>query len=267
LILHDITQQKNVEKMRADFVANASHELKTPLTAIRGFVETLASGTVSEPETASQFLGIIQKHVERLTRLVDDLLTLSDIELGREKLECSSLSPESIAKGVEQFFLKTVESAGIALDFIVAPNTGTIRADKDKLTQILLNLLDNAIKYTTRGGRVTIHCSKIQVTPETRGGFDYPSLDGNPLVPESGSGWTRSFAQFKITDTGEGIPQNSIPRLMERFYRVDNARSRERGGTGLGLSIVKHILIAHVGSIRIESELGKGTTVRFVIPS
>jgi two-component system phosphate regulon sensor histidine kinase PhoR len=267
IILHDITQQKNIERMRADFVANASHELKTPLTAIRGFVETMADGKVDDPDTAKQFLGVIQKHVERLTRLVDDLLTLSDIELGKEKLEYSEFAPESVMHGVEQFFQKTAHTAGISVSRNVAPDAGILKADRDKLTQILLNLVDNAIKYTPRGGGVELKCRRFSVSPETSAAFAYPSLDGNPLLPETGAGWSREFVEFCVSDTGEGIPEKSIPRLMERFYRVDNARSRERGGTGLGLSIVKHILIAHGGSIRIESALGRGTSISFIIPS
>ncbi|MBI3580588.1 MAG: PAS domain-containing protein [Nitrospinae bacterium] len=267
LILHDITQQKKIERMRADFVANASHELKTPLTAISGFVETLVDGSVADPETAGQFLAIIQKHVERLSRLVDDLLTLSDMELGREKLEYSEMTPESVINGVEQFFLKTAQNTGISISREVAPDVGVLRADRDKLTQILLNLVDNAIKYTPRGGSVALKCRRVSVSPGTVAAFAYPSLDGNPILPETGEGWRRDFVEFCVADTGEGIPEKSLPRLMERFYRVDNARSRERGGTGLGLSIVKHILISHGGSIRIESELGRGTAISFIIPA
>lgn len=266
LVLHDITQQKKIEQMRADFVANASHELKTPLTAISGFVETMADGSVDDPETAKQFLAIIQKHVERLARLVDDLLTLSDIELGREKLDFAELNPEMVIKGVEQFFQNGAASAGITISRNIGPDFIALRADRDKLTQILINLVDNAIKYTPRGGRVEISCKRLDVTGENSGGFGYPSLDGNAILPETEDGWTKSFTEFCVSDTGEGIPQQSLPRLMERFYRVDNARSRERGGTGLGLAIVKHILIAHGGSIRIESELGRGTSIRFIIP-
>ena len=266
LVLHDITQQKKIEEMRVDFVANASHELKTPLTAIRGFVETMSDGAVDDPKTAKQFLAIIQKHTERLTRLVDDLLTLSNIELGKDKPELSTVAVESIIKSVEQVLQQSIENSGIKMTRHVDADAAAVDADRDRLVQVLLNLVDNAVKYTPRGGEVATRCRRLVFTRENAAQFDYPRLDGNPLLPETADGWSRAFIEFSVSDTGEGIPAQSIPRLMERFYRVDNARSRERGGTGLGLSIVKHLVIAHGGSIKIESEPGKGTCVRFIIP-
>lgn len=266
LMLHDVTQQKKLEEMRVDFVANASHELKTPLTAIRGFIETLNDGEEHGREESAQFMGIIERQAERLGRLIDDLLTLSDIELGKEKLEFTPLAPASVIKGAEQVVANSAAQRRVSLSHDVADDVGAVEADRDRLLQILLNLLDNAIKYTPPGGRVETRCRKLVVDGGSAGSFGYPSLDGNPLLPEADGPWRREFAEFAVSDTGEGIPASSLPRLMERFYRVDKARSRERGGTGLGLSIVKHIVIAHQGSIRIESEMGKGTTVFFVIP-
>lgn len=266
LMIYDVTQQKKLEEMRVDFVANASHELRTPLTAISGYVETMADGAVDEPETARHMLGIIQRQTGRLGRLIDDLLALSNIELEKEKFEFLPVSAEPLIKGAAQMFAQAAANQGVTLDWTVEDGTMPFEADKDRLMQVFVNLLDNAIKYTPSGGRVTARCRTLTVDRLTASTFDYPSLDGNPLLPETEEDWTRHFVEWFVTDTGEGIPAPAIPRLMERFYRVDRDRSRERGGTGLGLSIVKHIIIAHRGSIKVESEPGKGTTIRFVIP-
>ncbi len=266
LMIYDVTQQKLLEEMRVDFVANASHELRTPLTAISGYVETMADGAVDEPETARHMLGIIQRQTGRLGRLIDDLLALSNIELEKEKFEFLPVQAEPLIKGAAQVFAQAAANQGVTLDWTVEEGTAPFEADKDRLMQVFVNLLDNAIKYTPAGGRVTARCRTLTVGRHNAASFDYPSLDGNPLLPETEGEWSRAFVEWSVTDTGEGIPAHAIPRLMERFYRVDRDRSRERGGTGLGLSIVKHIIIAHRGGIRIESEPGKGTTVRFVIP-
>lgn len=266
LMIYDVTQQKKLEEMRVDFVANASHELRTPLTAISGYVETMADGAVDEPETARHMLGIIQRQTGRLGRLIDDLLALSNIELEKEKFEFLPVQPEPLIKNAAQMFAQAAANQGVTLDWTVEDGTGPFEADKDRLMQIFINLLDNAIKYTRAGGKVTARCRTLTVDRHSAAAFDYPPLDGNPLLPETDEEWSRRFVEWFVTDTGEGIPAHAIPRLMERFYRVDHDRSRERGGTGLGLSIVKHIIIAHRGSIKIESEPGKGTTVRFVIP-
>ncbi len=266
LMIYDVTQQKKLEEMRVDFVANASHELRTPLTAISGYVETMADGAVDEPETARHMLGIIQRQTGRLGRLIDDLLALSNIELEKEKFEFLPVQAEPLIKNAAQMLAQAATNQGVTLDWTVEDGTAPFEADKDRLMQVFINLLDNAIKYTPAGGKVTARCRTLTVDRHTAAAFDYPSLDGNPLLPETEGDWNRHFVEWYVTDTGEGIPAHAIPRLMERFYRVDHDRSRERGGTGLGLSIVKHIIIAHRGGIKIESEPGKGTTVRFVIP-
>ncbi len=266
LMIYDVTGQKKLEEMRVDFVANASHELRTPLAAISGYVETMADGAVDEPETARHMLGIIQRQTARLGRLIDDLLALSNIELEKEKFEFLPMQAEPLIKNATQMFAQAAANQGVTLDWTVEDGMAPFEADKDRLMQVFVNLLDNAIKYTPAGGKVTARCRLRTVDRHNAAAFDYPSLDGNPLLPETEGEWSRSFVEWFVTDTGEGIPAHAIPRLMERFYRVDHDRSRERGGTGLGLSIVKHIIIAHRGGIKIESEPGKGTTVRFVIP-
>ncbi|MBI5636995.1 MAG: PAS domain S-box protein [Nitrospinae bacterium] len=266
LMIYDVTQQKKLEEMRVDFVANASHELRTPLTAISGYVETMVDGAVDEPETARHMLGIIQRQTGRLGRLIDDLLALSNIELEKEKFEFLPMRAEPLIKNAAQMFAQAAANQGVTLDWTVEDGTAPFEADKDRLMQVFVNLLDNAIKYTPAGGKVTARCRTLTVDRHSAAAFDYPSLDGNPLLPETEEEWSRRFVEWFVTDTGEGIPAHAIPRLMERFFRVDRDRSRERGGTGLGLSIVKHIIIAHRGGIKVESEPGKGTTVRFVIP-
>lgn len=266
VVLRNVTQEKEVERLKAEFQSMVSHELRTPLTAISGYVETLADGAVDEPETARHMLGIIQRQTGRLGRLIDDLLALSNIELEKGKFEFLPLPAEPLIKGAAQMFAQAAANQGVTLDWIVEDGAMPFEADKDRLMQVFINLLDNAIKYTPAGGAVVTRCRMLSVDRHTAATFDYPSLDGNPLLPETDEDWSRHFVEWFITDTGEGIPAHAIPRLMERFYRVDRDRSRERGGTGLGLSIVKHIIIAHRGSIKVESEPGKGTTVRFVIP-
>jgi two-component system phosphate regulon sensor histidine kinase PhoR len=216
LVFHDVTEVKRFESMRSDFVANVSHELRTPLTAIRGYVETLLQAPPHNPQDSRQFLEIIDRHSERLSRLTEDLLILSDLESGKIQL---AIQPVEIAQ-------------------LIQPALPKVSGDADRLQQLLINLIDNAIKYTPAGGEVTIQATRL-VRP------DQPSR-----------------VEVAVSDTGAGIPEHDLPRLTERFYRVDKARSRELGGTGLGLAIVKHIVQAHKGELKIESAVGKGTTVR-----
>lgn len=235
ITLHDITRLKKLEEMRKDFVANVSHEIKTPLTAIKGFTETLIDGALNDKENALRFLNMIKNHSDRLNRLVDDLLALSRIELGDIKMNITEVDIDNV---VETVFLTLREKAlqkGLFLKKSIPSGIKTIKADRDKLIQILLNLVDNGIKFTEKG-EVTV-------------GVD--ELEGGQIL----------FVQ----DTGVGIPQNHIHRLGERFYRVDRARSRELGGTGLGLAIVKHLVHAHGWNMKIQSELNKGTRVNISI--
>ncbi len=235
--VRDVTRIKQLEKMRADFVANVTHEIKTPLTSILGFVETLRDGAIAEKETAEKFLDIIERHARRLNRLVEDLLTISDIELGETKFAFESVALGEIAESVLPIVQVKAKEKNIAIVKELPESLPDVRADRDRLIQVLLNVLDNAVKFTPSPG--TVHLSAA-------------SKDG--------------FVVVRIEDTGIGIPREEIPRLGERFYRTDKTRSRELGGTGLGLSIVKHIMMAHGGRMEIESQLGRGTVVSLYFP-
>jgi two-component system phosphate regulon sensor histidine kinase PhoR len=238
LVFHDMTRQKRLERMRTDFVANVTHEIRTPLTAILGFVETLQQGALDDREKALAFLRTIHLNAQRLNRLVDDLLTLSAIELGEARLH---LEKVDVSRGLEQALaVMTPQAAdkGVGIVRKLSGGLPPIRADRDRLMQILLNILDNAVKFTPAGGQITVAAATEE-----------PGL-----------------LTLRIADTGIGIPQGEIPRLGERFYRADKMRSRELGGTGLGLSIVKHLLQAHGGRMAIDSAPGSGTTVSLMFP-
>jgi two-component system, OmpR family, phosphate regulon sensor histidine kinase PhoR len=243
LVLHDVTELRRLEVIRRDFVANVSHELRTPLTAIKGYAETLLGSAGDDRETARRFLAVIDRHSERLGRLINDLLTLSDLELGRTPMRLNAVPVAAAVDDVLQIFADPVARAGVVVDSDVAPGLPPIHADGDRLRQVLINLVDNAIKYTPAGGRVLV-----------RG------------VPAAGTEHV-GMVEIAIEDSGIGIPAQDLPRLTERFFRVDKARSRELGGTGLGLAIVKHIVQAHGGSLAISSALGQGTTVRVFFPA
>jgi two-component system phosphate regulon sensor histidine kinase PhoR len=242
-VFHDITQLKTYETMRADFVANLTHEIRTPLSALYGYAETLEHG-VEDPETAKRFLGIIERQAKRLARLVDDLLSLSNLERGLAPLNLEEIVPRSILEDAAELMREQAERGGINLEIDSPAELPSMRADRDKMHQVFLNLIDNAIKYTPRGGRITLHARLAS----------HPGASGGPAV------------EMIVADTGEGIPASDIPRLTERFYRVDRARSRELGGTGLGLAIVKHIVQLHHGILSIESRVGEGTTVTVSLP-
>ncbi len=242
LVFHDITAIKRLETMRRDFVANVSHELRTPLTAIRGYAETLLSGALDDPVRARSFLGVIDRHSERLSRLIDDLLTLSDLELGKSPLKKEAVLLESLVDEVLEVLGEKAERGKVTFVKELPPGLPLLLGDSDRLQQVLINLADNAVKYTPPGGTVTV-AAQISSTA------DVPSVD------------------VSVTDTGGGIPTEELPRLTERFYRVDKARSRELGGTGLGLAIVKHIVQAHGGKLSIASTVNVGTSVRFSVPS
>jgi len=233
LVFHDVTRLKKLERMRVDFVANVTHEIKTPLTAILGFVETLQEGAIEDRETAKKFLSTIARHAGRLNRLVEDLLTISNIELGEMRFCFESVALSGVAQSVLHMIQMKAREKKIELTSAIPEDLPLISADRDRLSQILINVLDNAVKFTPEGGTVTLSAAQAA---------------GNEVV-------------VKIADTGIGVPRDEIPRLGERFYRVDKTRSRELGGTGLGLSIVKHLMTAHKGRIEIESLLGRGTTV------
>jgi len=251
LVFHDISEIRQLERIRRDFVANVSHELRTPLAAIGGYTETLLSGAMDDRERATRFLGIIERHSDRLGRLVDDLLTLSDLELGRTELRRAQQDASRIVNACFETLRAKAEAAGVALENGVARDLAPLHADADRLEQALLNLIDNAIKYTPSGGTVRVDAAPADVAEAPEGSVLHPS---------------EKYIELVVSDTGVGVPPEDLERLTERFYRVDKARSRELGGTGLGLAIVKHIVQAHGGWMRIESALHQGTTVRLALP-
>ncbi len=237
VVFHDVTRLKKLERVRVDFVANVTHEIRTPLTAILGYLETLRDGAISNPEEAQKFIDIILKHAERLNRLVEDLLTISKIELGEVKFHLENISLGCAVNNVLPLIAPKAKIKNIILDNLIPEKISQIRADKDRLSQIFINILDNAVKFTPEKGKVSIAAEE-----------------------------TKEYIVVTVSDTGIGIPREEIERLGERFYRVDRNRSRELGGTGLGLSIVKHLMIAHGGKMEIASQLGQGTKVSLFFP-
>ena len=242
LVLHDVTELRRLEVVRRDFVANVSHELRTPLTAIKGYAETLLGPPGDDRPTARRFLSVIDRHAERLGRLIDDLLTLSDLELGRTPLRLAAVDLVPVIDDVLAIFAERMKLAELAVTTRVEPGTPQVLADADRLQQVLINLVDNAMKYSPAGGRIAISAGP-------------------------GDGAHADMVEITVEDTGTGIPAEDLPRLTERFFRVEKARSRALGGTGLGLAIVKHIVQAHDGALAIDSTLGRGTTVRVLLPS
>ncbi len=237
VILHDITGMERLERIRKDFVANVSHEMRTPLTAIRGYAETLLSGALSDDQNNRRFIEIIQAHAIRLNNIASDLLILSDLESGRRDVEPG---PVSVEEAINTALL-TVEAEAVVrnVQLVRGPVADAIITGYAiRLEQALVNLLDNAIKFNKPGGEARIDASVL--------------ADGRVCI--------------SVSDTGRGIPSDDLPRIFERFYRVDKARSREVGGTGLGLSIVRHVVERMEGTIKVESRLGKGTTFTISFP-
>jgi two-component system phosphate regulon sensor histidine kinase PhoR len=238
LVLNDVTELRRLERVRSEFVANVSHELRTPLTCIKGYLETLLDGALEDSAHARRFLEVAGTHAERLDRLIDDLLELSNIESGRVTLVPVRLDLDEVVAGVAAMFERRTVQNRLTLVRTVRPGLA-VRADRDRLVQILVNLVDNAVKFTSEGGQIRIEAAL--------------GSDGR--------------VEITVRDTGVGIPSTDLPRITERFYRVDRTRSREVGGTGLGLAIVKHLVQAHGGELRIESALGSGTAVSFTLPA
>jgi two-component system phosphate regulon sensor histidine kinase PhoR len=237
LVFHDLTRLKQLERTREEFVANVSHELRTPLSLIKGYVETLLDGARNDPAIAERFLKIIERNTQRLDLLIQDLLTISALESGRMKL---NLQPVELRPLVEKIFSDLHAKAENKNVSLLNELPGfTARADGNRLDQVFANLVDNAIKYGRAEGRVTVGGNK---------------LDDGKL-------------EMFVRDDGPGIPPEALDRVFERFYRVDKARSRDQGGTGLGLSIVKHIVQAHGGEVWVKSEIGKGATFFFTLPT
>ena len=234
-VLHDQTDIERVEKTRRDFIANVSHELRTPLTSVQGYAETLLDSR-SLPENLREFVEIIRKNASRMSRLTEDLLVLARVESGEQNFNFQIAMPQELLEDAVQTFQEIAAGRGIELSMM---NTATsaVWVDRDAIHQVFANLIDNALKYGDQGGKVLV-----------------------------GACETEEGVQFYVRDFGGGIPSEHLPRLFERFYRVDKARSRESGGTGLGLAIAKHVVRAHSGNIRAESELNHGSTFYFHLP-
>jgi two-component system phosphate regulon sensor histidine kinase PhoR len=237
LVFHDITELRRLERIRQDFVANVSHELRTPLSSIKGYAETLYDGKVKDAKEQQEFLGIVYRESDRLAKLIDDLLDLSKIESGRMSLVLLPVDLGPLANRTRGVVEKLAREKSIKIDIEIPPDLPKTLADERRISQVLLNLLDNAIKYTPDGGSVKVSAFRKD-----------------------------DFVQVDVSDTGVGIPEPDLYRIFERFYRVDKGRSRELGGTGLGLSIVKHIVQAHGGQVWVKSEAGRGSTFSFTVP-
>jgi two-component system phosphate regulon sensor histidine kinase PhoR len=249
-VLRDLTETERVEKTRRDFIANVSHELRTPLTSIQGYAETLLDSTPDNVAPSREFLEIIRKNSARMSRLTEDLLTLARVESGETRFDVQSVSPAELLHDAEESFHEIARGHGVDLQIeglqiedSQIQNLPHVLADREAIHQVFANLIDNALKYgsksaTSSGGRIVL---------------------GARSVPHA--------VEFFVQDFGAGIAFEHLPRLFERFYRVDKARSRESGGTGLGLAIAKHIMLAHGGSIRAESELAHGSTFLFTLPT
>lgn len=238
LVFHDITELKKLEGVRQDFVANVSHELKTPLSNIKGYAETLLEGALDDKSSSRDFTGIIYRESDRLAKLIEDLLDLSRIESGKTGMVLLPVDIGQKLRSAAYILNRSVQDKRIKLEIFIPPGTPLILADEGRITQVLLNLMDNAIKFTPEDGSIKISIYKKD-----------------------------DFVQIDVNDTGIGIPEKDIPRIFERFYRVDKAHSRDLGGTGLGLSIVKHIVQAHKGEVWVTSTPGKGSTFSFTIPA
>jgi two-component system phosphate regulon sensor histidine kinase PhoR len=235
-VLHDVTQIEAAERSRREFIANVSHELRTPLTSIQGYVETLLEDTDCTPDTSREFLGVIQKNATRMNRLTEDLLALASVESPDYKLSRQPIRASALVHDAIESLGGLVVDSGVELEYAGAPEV-MVMADADAMNQVFGNLIENALKYGKTGKRIRVGAKPLE-----------------------------SEVEFCVQDFGPGIAYEHLGRIFERFYRVDKARSRESGGTGLGLAIVKHIIQAHGGNIRAESELGSGAAFYFTLP-
>lgn len=238
VVIHDVTEQRKSEQTRREFVANVSHELRTPLTNVKSYAETiLSAGEDLPPELRENFLGVIVSEADRMTRIVKDLLTLTKFDYGKMEMNISRFAFKEAIENVYKAVILDAQNHGHTLTLECPEDLPQVDGDRERLEQVIMNIVSNAIKYTADGGKITI-------TSGTRGKHVF----------------------VRVSDNGIGIPEKDLPRLFERFYRVDKARSRESGGTGLGLSIAREILSQHKGDIRIESVYGEGTDVTITLP-
>jgi signal transduction histidine kinase len=236
---HERSELEKLERVRKDFVINVSHELRTPVASIQGYAETLLEGALEDPAHNVRFLTIIRHNAERLGRIIGDLMTLSRLELKSDRLESTCCNLHTLLSDGVDSMQPLAARKRIALTLEAVEPALEVHCDSESVQQVLGNLLDNALKYTPEGGSIAVGAAR-----------------------DSGG-----MAEIYVRDTGAGIPREELPRLFERFYRVDKARSRELGGTGLGLSIVKHLVRAQGGDVRVESEPGKGSTFYFTLPA
>lgn len=241
IVLHDISERDRLAQMRADFIAHASHELRTPLAALRGFIETLQGPARDDSAARERFLGIMATEALRMTRILDDLLSLARVEMRAHIAPTGRVGIKEALADVAGSLEPLAKSADAKVTLDLPERERFVRGDRDEIVQVFVNLLQNAIKYGRRGGAVTVRVSEI-------GGGD------------------RAMVSVAVIDDGPGISEEHLPRLTERFYRVDDRSSREKGGTGLGLAIVKHILNRHQGTLKIASELGSGSTFTVEVP-
>ncbi len=235
-MLRDITEYRRLVEMRQDFVANVSHELRTPVAAVRAVVGALQSGAMDDPEAAARFIGNLDSEIERLSLLLENLLDLSELESGKTDLVRTIVPLRPLVEEAVRDLRSSAEVGGLSVS-VSLRNDLTALVDRRQFKQVMVNLLDNAIKYTPSGGSIEI--------------FGREADD---------------FVSVSMRDTGLGIPLQDLDRIFERFYRVDKARSRKLGGTGLGLAIVRNIVEAHGGRVKVESEVGKGSTFTIVLP-
>jgi len=241
LTFEDVTEAEQMGQMRRDFVANVSHELRTPLTALLGFIETLRGAARDDAAARDRFLSIMEREAGRMNRLIGDLLQLSRVESEERVRPTTLVDLHALVASAAATLRPMADEAGVRIDITGEPAPLPIPADSDQITQVLVNLIENAVKYGGAGGSVTLHLAREQ-------------LPRGPGI------------RLDVIDRGEGIDPVHIPRLTERFYRVDGHRSREKGGTGLGLAIVKHIVQRHRGRIRIDSTPGKGSVFSVILP-
>jgi two-component system, OmpR family, phosphate regulon sensor histidine kinase PhoR len=237
VVFVDVTELRRLESLRRDFVANASHEIRTPIAAVRSATETLRSGALEDPRVAARFVDIIERNAQRLQSLLEDMLELSKLESNEFKLKRERVELGSVVPLVLALFRERAEKKAVSLSSELARSPGAVEGDARALEHVLSNLVDNAVKYCPAGSRVVVSAS----------------LEGDRV-------------NLVVSDTGPGIPAEHLPRVFERFYRVDAGRSRELGGTGLGLSIVKHMVEAMRGKVWVESELGRGATFIVSLP-
>jgi two-component system phosphate regulon sensor histidine kinase PhoR len=260
VVLRDETDARRTERMRADFLANASHELRTPLASLAGFVETLRTHAKDDPEARDKFLGIMAQQATRMARLVDDLLSLSRIELNEHIAPSGKVDLARTMQDVSDAMRPLTAERGVTVAIDAGDNVGSVTGDRDQLVQVIQNLVDNAVKYTPRGGQVRVVLRMAPSVEVARA----PSRTGvglSLLSPDAPEG--QAYMVLRVTDEGPGIARQHLPRLSERFYRVEGQRS---GGTGLGLAIVKHVVNRHRGGFVVESAEGEGSTFSVYLP-